>query len=132
MCLQVAGGAVVALLGQLWGRGPDQDRALPEGLRGWAGRGRSQRLPRRGQETRQQPAVQPAALRRLERHPLGTGEFSLQRPPVSGASLMGWGAVFQCQGPCVGPGRATRHRHLYCQLASGAKASERTCSGLPR
>lgn len=73
--LQVASGSLVAVLGQLRWRVSDEGRALCEGLRGRLERGGRPHLPRRGQEAHRHPTVQPAALRTVERRPLGTREF---------------------------------------------------------
>ncbi|KAM3590519.1 uncharacterized protein V6R79_011056 [Siganus canaliculatus] len=67
-------------------------------------------------------------------HCLGTGRrpsnsrLCNQMPCAKWATTQ-WGP---CHGQCVGPGLATRHRHVYCQVMNDTKVPYRMCSGLQR
>lgn len=70
----MASGSLVIVLSHLWGRIPDQECPLHEGSWGQIKRVGEQALPRHGEETLTDQAVQPAALRQVGCYPLGTGE----------------------------------------------------------
>lgn len=65
---------MVALLGQLWWRVPDETGPLHQGTRQQVERGGQPALPCHGQETIHSPGLQPAAVWPVDDDPVGASE----------------------------------------------------------